>query len=439
MINNKLQKLIGLKKEEFDQFINSGQIQVQPARLIPTLKTGDEMALTSIFLSTIRLVKEFRDGIFKEIKLNRTGKAYYYTEASFLDLDNSRIDGLIIVVSKGVIQDAAFFEMKSKNNGIDHEQIGSYIETCKKLRVDKIVTISNEFVANPTISPIDIRVPKNIDLFHFSWTYLMTKGQLLLFNNDENIEDEDQVEIMRETLYYMENPISGVCGYSQMKPGWKETAENIKNRKSMKPTEPCIEDSVLSWYEEEKDMALLLSRKLGVLVKSTPRGIDSMKDNIKQLLSKYRLTGTLSIKGSVSDINIITDFERRTVEMSVKITPPLDKGSVGKISWMKKQIENCEKKEELLFSKNADKILISADVKFARENLKEPISKIDRLQEDTKDKEIQAFHVIQLNSFGNNFASSKQFVVNIENMIIEFYQGTVQNLFNWNRTAPRLN
>ena len=57
MLKKELKKLVGLKKEEFDAFVTSKQIQVQPARLIPALKTGDEMALTSIFLSTVRLVK----------------------------------------------------------------------------------------------------------------------------------------------------------------------------------------------------------------------------------------------------------------------------------------------------------------------------------------------------------------------------------------------
>ena len=48
--------LVGLKKEIFDTFVKEGQIKVQPARLIPALKTGDEMALTSIFLSFLQLL-----------------------------------------------------------------------------------------------------------------------------------------------------------------------------------------------------------------------------------------------------------------------------------------------------------------------------------------------------------------------------------------------
>jgi hypothetical protein len=93
MITKKINKLIGLKKIDFDLFIESNQIQVQKTRLIPTLKTGDEMALTSIFLSTLRLVKEYKLNIFKDIKLLNSGHAYYYTEVTFPEIDKkSRID-----------------------------------------------------------------------------------------------------------------------------------------------------------------------------------------------------------------------------------------------------------------------------------------------------------------------------------------------------------
>ena len=96
----KLTKLVGLKKSEFDEIVrhkgNDSQITLRPARLIPALKTGDEMALTSIFLSTIRLVKEFRDILFRELKLSRNGKVYYYTEVCFPKIDNCRIDQTIV-------------------------------------------------------------------------------------------------------------------------------------------------------------------------------------------------------------------------------------------------------------------------------------------------------------------------------------------------------
>lgn len=438
MIKKNITKLVGLKKEDFDFFISTGQIIVQPARLIPALTTGHESALTSIFLSTVRLVKEYRDELFKEIKLSRSGKVFFYTEASFPDINKSRIDGLIMVVVKGVITDAAFFEMKNKSNGIDKGQIEAYLDISKKLKVGKLVTVSNEFVADSSQSPINIKVPKSVNLFHFSWTYLITKGQLLLFKNDHNIEDEDQVEIMAEALHYFENPISGISGYTQMKPGWKELAENIRAQKPLKQSDQYIEDAVLSWYEEEKDMALLMSRKLGILVKSSTRNKDSLKRDIKRIVSENYINGTLSIKNSVSDIKITAEFERRVVSMGIKIIPPLDKGNGARITWIGKQLENCRKKGAAAFNKLEKDIWVEADIKYAKTNIKVKLSELDTLSEQTKGKEIQAFHIVAVSSFGANFASAKKFIVQIEDMILAYYEGVEQHVATWNRPAPKI-
>ena len=439
MMKKKLPKLIGLKKDDFDLFVQSGQIQVQQARLIPVLKVGDEMALTSIFLSSLRLIKEYRESIFKDIKLGKGGKVFYYTEVTFPELEKSRIDGLILIVKSGIIQNAVFFEMKNKNNGIDEEQIDKYLNLLKKLSVKTLVTVSNEFVADPTHSPVKVKVPKNMSLYHFSWTYLLTRAQLLLFINDHNIEDEYQNEIMREVLAYFDNPISGISGYTQMKPGWKELAENIRAQKPLKLTDKYIEDAVLSWYEEEKDMALLISRKLGVLVKSSPKNKQSIKDDIKRVVKDNYLAGSLSIKDSVSDIKVIAEFERRTVSMSSKIIPPLDKGNVGRISWVVRQLENCRKKSNGAFDKIYGKLWVEADVKFARENLKVKLTELDSLTELSKRKEIQAFRIVYINDFGVNFASNKKFIELIEKMVLDYYEGVVQHMTNWNRPAPKLN
>ncbi len=197
----KLNKLVGLKEEDFKYFIGTSQIQYTNARLIPLLKTGDEMALTSIFLSSVRLVKEFRNLIFKHIKLPKSGKFYYLTEVSFPELSKSRIDGLIVVIKSSKITNAVIFEMKKESNQIEKKQLDEYITLAQKLKIENVVTISNQYVSEPTESPVDIRIPKKINLFHFSWTYLLTLGRILLYKNDNNIEDEDQVEVMKEVYF----------------------------------------------------------------------------------------------------------------------------------------------------------------------------------------------------------------------------------------------
>jgi len=441
MINTKkLKKLIGLNKEDFDSFVKDGQIILRPARLIPTLKTGDEGALTSIILSSIKLVKEFRDQVFKDLKLSRNGKVYYYTEVGFPELDEkSRIDGLVIIIKSGVIKEAAFFEMKNKNNGIDKAQIEKYLKLSRDLGVNKLVTVSNEFVANHTHSPIDVKTPKNILLYHFSWTYLITKAQLLLFKNELNIEDEDQVDIMKEVLAYMDSPVSGVSGFNKMKPEWKQLSDNIRAQVPLKVSDEYISNAVLSWHQEEKDMALLMSRKLGVLVKASPKSNDSIKNDVRKVCKDNTMHGLLSVKNSVSDIKIKLEFERRSVMMSIKVTPPMNKGTVARISWINRQLENCRKKDEELFNTLENKIWVEADVKFARENLKVKFTDLEPLLEDSKGKEIQAFNIVLIDGFGGNFSSTKKFIQLIETLVLNYYEGIVQYMSNWTPPAPKLN
>ena len=439
MIKKKFTKLVGLKKEEFDQFVLSGQIQLQPSRLIPVLKTGDEMALTSIFLSSLRMIKEYRDGFFKEISLSRNGRIYYYTEAHFKDISTVRLDGLIIVVVKGKIVDAAFLEMKSGKNNLDKEQIEKYIEISKKLKVDKLVTVSNEFVANSSLSPVKVKVPKSVVLSHFSWTYLITKGQLLLFKNETNIEDQDQVEIMREVLYYFENPLSGIKGYSQMKPGWKELAENVHAQKPLRVSDNYIEDAVLSWQEEEKSMCLLLSRKLGVFVKPNSNSNDRIKNDIRKIVKENFIVGGISVKGAVSDIKIKADFERRVVSMSIKVIPPLTKSNSARMTWITNQFKNCYKKSEPLFQKHKDDIWLESNIKFKQENLKVRFRELTSFSESAKTiNDIQAFHVTLVKTFGSKFASQKKIIELMEEMLLEYYECIVQHMTSWKKPAPKI-
>ena len=153
----------------------------------------------------------------------------------FEDIDkSSRLDGLILIVVSGVIQDAVFIEVKNGSSLLESEQIIKYYKLAYELgKVPKILTISNEFVADSSQSPIIIKnQSKKITLHHFSWTYIKTLAQLLLFDNEDNIDDEDQVEIMKEVMCYLNDERSGVSGFHRMSKEWKEVAENVKGQKS---------------------------------------------------------------------------------------------------------------------------------------------------------------------------------------------------------------
>ncbi len=276
-MDKKLTKIVDLKKDDFDEFVSSGELKLREARLIPFFKPGDEMALTSVILSSIRLINEFRKKIFSDSKMIGGGQVYVFTEVSFSQFPESRVDGLLIIVKGGVIKDAAIFEMKNSKDVLKKEQIERYQKIAHTYSIPKLITISNQFVSEPTQCPVSIKTLKNVDIFHFSWSYLLTIAHVLLFKNKVKIEDEDQVEIMREVVNYLEYDKSGIFGLNQMKAGWSEAIEKINSGATLKNSDSYVCDAVISWQQEEKDMALILSRHLGVLVNS---GDSKYKSNL---------------------------------------------------------------------------------------------------------------------------------------------------------------
>ena len=442
-MEKKLIKIIDLKKSEFDEFVKKGGIHLREARLIPIIKIGDEMALASVILSSIRLIKEFRRMIFSETKIVKGGHIFVFNEVGFPQFPNSRVDGLLLTVKGGVIKDAAIFEMKNGTNDLDQEQIERYKKIAESYNIPKLITVSNQFVSEPTQSPVDVKPSRHVELYHFSWSYLLTLAHILLFDNELNIKDKDQVEIMGEVIKYLESDKSGVCGFHQMKPGWKDVVEKIKTGTRLKFSSTDLNDAVLSWQQEEKDLALILSRNLGVFVNSGEakyRGnLKARIDNDKKKLMRQKLlTSNLRVKGAVSDIKIDALFEKKTIEMYVTFKAPQDKKLKGQLNWINRQLDNCRKKNKETFQKIKDEIIIEIILKNISRTERIGVETIDDIYNEIKDREIKEFRILYIKDFGKKFSSCRRFVEIIEDMLINYYSGVIQFLSKWAEPAPKI-
>lgn len=112
------------------------------------------MALTSTFLSSLRLIKEFRKTIHSVTSISNNGKIHVFTEFCFVEEGNKRIDGLIIIERSNQILDAAILEMKNGKSTLEEKQILDYIDIADKYSIPKLITVSNQFVSHPTQSPL---------------------------------------------------------------------------------------------------------------------------------------------------------------------------------------------------------------------------------------------------------------------------------------------
>lgn len=441
--HKKLGKLIGLKKSDFNDFIKLKEITLRKPRLIPIYKLGDEMALTSVLLSSLRLVKEFKNSILSDAKMQIGGTVYVYTEVEFKDHPDCRIDGLILVVKSGEIRDAAIIEVKNGKNELDKDQIERYQKVAKQYSIPKFITISNQFVSDSKQSPVNAKNVSGVEMHHFSWTYLLTIAHVLLFENEIMIEDADQVEIMREVLNYLEWDKSGVVGLNQMKAGWVDVVEKINAGENVKATDNNVYEATLSWQQEERNMSLLLSQKLGVLVQSGVAKFkgkleERLKSDCKELVNDKQLESKLRVRGAASDITILALFEKRTVEMSVLLKSPTDKTLKGQIGWLKRQLDTCIKKNERLLTEIADEIYIEVLFKKSPAIERFSIEKIVDASDLLKGKEIREFRIIYLKDFGKKFSSPRKFVEIIEKMLKDYYMGVVQHLNKWEPSAPKM-
>ncbi len=436
-------RILGQKKSDFDELVEKGVIQLRHARLIPTFKIGDEVGLASVLLSSMRMIREFRGMVLSDLKMKKGGHFFAYNEVALPQFKNCRMDGLILIEKGGIIKDAAIFEMKNGPNEINKEQIEKYIDLAKSCSIPRVVTVSNQFVSEPTQSPVNVKSIKSVGLYHFSWSYILTLAHILLFDNETNIEDPDQVELMKEVVKYFEYDKSGICGFTQMKKGWGEIVEKINLGTGIRLSDPDLDETVISWEQEEKDLALILSRSLGVIVASGEikyKGdLNSrIRDDKKRLIERKILSSNLKVKNAVSDIRIDASFEKKTVEMSVILKAPQDKRVRGQLSWIKRQMGNCKNKNEKKFLKVKGEVLIDISLKNTSKSERVSIDNLDNIYDEIKDREIKEFKVMMIKDFSKDFSSCRKFIEIIEEMLLDYYSGIVQSLTKWEEPAPKM-
>ena len=437
-------KIIGMDISNFDHLLKGGkEIHLQSVRLLNFHKPGDELALTSIFLSGLKSIKEFRKNIFNQIGLTNSNNIRFYTEIEFILFDKLRIDGLIIIIKSNTIVDAVLIEVKNKKNNLHEEQIFSYLQISKEYRIPKFLTISNQFVNFSTQSPLNIKIPTQISLYHLSWTYILTASHILLAKNETNIENNDQRELMKEIVYYFESEKSGILGLTQVKPGWVELTKKINTRTKFKPTDIFVDETVSSWIQIERCMALTLSRELGIFVRSGNRKFKDdlsgrLKKEQKELADNYNIESIFKIEGAASQLILSANFDLKTIEYSSELLAPLDKQNRGKISWLKRQLAKSESKNEEVYKLISDNIFIEINYKFSKNSTKIKLLNLDSDSSLSSDKEIKGFNVIYVLSMGQKFEQRKIILDLIEENLMYYYQGIMQHLKKWEKPAPQI-
>lgn len=414
------------------------------ARLFPVLaETSKEGRTLSILLSCLENVEEFGRALLSDlnIRVGSRTKIETYTEVVFHkgnDEKELRPDGLI-VVQNGAKQWTALVEAKIGKAELYAEQLEAYLDIAKQNGIDALITISNQFAPLPTHHPVMVgaNARKKATLLHWSWMYILTEAKLLLDNS--NVADHDQRVILNEMVRFLSHDSAGVKSFDQMPPSWTDVVSAIQAGGTIGINSDEAKEVVGAWHQEARDLSLILSRQLGRSVAiRTPRAhIDDptarMKAGTQTLVSEKCVQTTLIVPDAAAPVDVCGDLQKRAITVSMKLKAPADKKTTkARLNWLLKQIQKANDTNIHI------RLFWPGRAPFTQFPLEQLRIDVSPAADEKPGMVVSSFEVLMVKDCGARFGQRKNFIVEVEQTVPEFYEQVGQYLRAWQPPAPRL-
>ena len=412
------------------------------SRLFPILGVNSkEGRATSILLSCIEVVDEFRTKLLSKLGVNKIQRHNIrtYTEIEFpkaRELKNLRPDGFISV-DRGKYNWSAIVEAKIGKNDLYVDQIENYLKLARSHGVKSVITISNQFSPVPDIHPVAVSgtLTRKVNLHHWSWMYILTEAQILIDNN--KISNPEQQYILKELVQFLTDDSLVVNGFEQMPDAWKEVASKSKHGEFFRPSEKKIQEVIGAWHQEGRDISLILSRLLGsqVHIKISRKHMSNnnlrITDDAKLLCDKGLIQHTLEVPNAASNIFVSADLKASTIKVAMKLEAPKRATIKGQVNWLLNQLRQ---------SKNS---IIQVKFDWKGQNRPDSVS-LNKLMHDKEQvlstltkAELREFAIEAIVMDANKILNRKSFISTLEATVIEFYKDVGQHLMAWQPAAPK--
>jgi len=411
------------------KYTSASELDSKRARLFPSGNTDNEVSTTSIFLSTLTAVKEYRETLLSQLGVkkicNKNVSLHTFTELQS-DTKDDRPDGLIVVTSgklKPIIEWACFVEVKIGSNNIEAHQVDRYSTFARDVGVNSIITVSNDLVTNPMQSPIKLR-KRSFNLYHWSWTFLQVTAQRLI--RTESIEDEEHIYILNEFGRYIESH-KKLSNYTSMGKDWKDSVMSIQSLELKQKISPIILSNVVeSFVQEEKDISLQLTARSQFHIELLSKGdrkeaVEKMLQNNKVITSQFMLDQD---KNNTFFIDV--DFIRQEVRCYTNIVISEGKARAQTTNLIKmfeseSGYTDCILVNAFYIRNRSIKADTPLSTLFEEKELAEPYTILDKSYGD----EVKYFEVKTKDLLGRDFKSPKNFILKLEAVAERFLEQVV--------------
>ena len=419
-------------------FLKSGE----RARLFPVLAdTSKEGRTLSVVLACIAYVDEFKTALFGSLgqRLGVRTKIDVFTEIAFKEASKipGRPDGLVILTN-GSRTWTALIEAKVGNAQLDATQIEAYLQIARVNKIDAIITISNQFAARADHHPVAVSKTslKSVQLFHWSWMYLLTQATLLIAG--QGVKDRDQEIILSELVRFLSHSSTGVQSFDRMPPKWKDLVNLVRSGAPLKKTSEEVQEVVGAWHQEVRDLSLILSRLLGTSVEvRLPRAhqLDPKaraSDDSSNLVETKRLRCELDVPDTANSIVIEADLFARSIFISMRLAAPGDrKSSAARVNWLLRQLSKSNAEEVHVRAIWPGKAAATqAPLAALREGLEPLIGANGKMV-------LSSFEVLLVRELVGRFSGAKTFIEELEGAVPDFYERVGQHLHAWQPRAPK--
>ncbi len=415
------------------------------ARLIPNFaKSSQEMRLVSILLAVLGSVRPFTAQLLVSCGV-RVGKKSEMDSFTEVKLTNSKVkqtdrpDGVLIVRGRSKISWTALFEAKVGNSEIDEEQILRYGKAAQAYGLDAVITLSNQLVPLPSHIPYSVPKPlsQKLGFYHFSWTSIRTQAMLTL-KDSEDLSPEQRF-ILEEMVRYLEHPTSGVKSFDRMNREWQSLVLGIKRGEQFKKNWPEIENTVASWHQEERDVCLILTRRIGKRVdirlsRKHRKDIElRFREACDDLVVFNELRSGFDIPNAANDLEVTVNLQRRTISCSMKLQAPGDKKTPkARINWILRQLHTVKSQGVFIRAFWAGRSL-STHAALSKVQADPGCLEIER-----PNATLTAFEVVVVTDPAGRFSGRSTFIEDLEKTIPSFYDRVGQNLHKWVPSPPTI-
>lgn len=408
------------------------------ARLFPALsEKGKEGRAASIFLACLAQIPEFAHELLSPLgrPVGKRSSVVSLTEVKF-PASEDRPDGMIAVRTGNAFW-TCLVEFKV-GGMLEQSQVERYLKLAKSNGIDAVLTISNDIVPTPDVSPVNVdgRLTRTTNLFHVSWKQILAHLQLLVAN--DAIADSDHRMITREFIRFLTHHSTGIKGYEQMPPEWTDIVDACRDRKLLRKTGTDENAVANGWIQEERELAFILSEITNSFAQVYRSNAEKTSHaaiidrHLSTLVNEGLLTTWIAVNGVAAPLHVELDLQSRSSRISMQLQAPKDKAQAKAcVTWLTRQLR----------LEDTSGIDVEADWKGRRKTthatldavLEDPYALI----EDRAAGLPTRFRVVSKQELQRKFSSRKGVIDAIEADVKAFYKRVGQHLSAWVAPPPK--